>query len=79
MSVILGGKETQAATFSVTNQENVTVNFASPFATPPKVVVTLRSDVGSIECFLSDVTTAGFQANFSNFFTGDVHYIAIEE
>lgn len=79
MSIILGGKETQAATETVTNQENVTVNFASPFATPPKVVVTLRSDVGSIECFLSDVTTAGFQANFSNFFTGDVHYIAIEE
>jgi hypothetical protein len=79
MSVILGGKETQAATSSVTNQESVTVNFATPFSTPPKVVVTLRSDVGSIECFLSDVTTAGFQANFSNFFTGDVHYIAIEE
>ena len=79
MSVILGGKVTQAATETVANQENVTVNFPVPFSTAPKVVVTLKSDVGHVECHLSDVTVAGFQANFSNFFTGDIHYIAIEE
>ena len=79
MSVILGGKVTQAATETVTNQENVTVNFPVPFSTVPKVVVTLKSDVGHVECHLSHISLAGFQANFSNFFTGDVHYIAIEE
>ena len=76
--VTLGGKNTQAATESVTNQESVAISFDSVFSSTPKVVATLKSDVGSIECFLSDITTSGFTANFSSLFTGEVHYIAIE-
>lgn len=77
--LILGGKNTQVATESVTNQENVAITFASSFSSAPKVVASLKSDVGSVECFLSDITTSGFTANFSSLFTGEVHYIAIEE
>jgi len=77
--VTLGGKNTQAATETVTNQESVAISFGSAFSSAPKVVATLKSDVGSVECFLSDITTSGFTANFSSFFTGEVHYIAIEE
>ena len=76
--VTLGGKNTQAATETVTNQESVAISFASAFSSSPKVVATLKSDVGSIECFLSNITASGFTANFSNLFTGEVHYIAIE-
>ena len=76
--VTLGGKNTQAATKTVSNRESVAITFGSPFSSPPKVVATLKSDVGSIECFLSNITASGFTANFSSFFTGQVHYIAIE-
>jgi len=77
--VTLGGKNTQAAKQAVTNQESVTISFSSTFSSIPKVVATLESSVGSVECFLSNITTSGFTANFSSLFSGEVHYIAIED
>jgi hypothetical protein len=77
--VTLGGKNTQAAKQTVTNQESVTISFSSTFSSIPKVVATLESSVGSVECFLSNITTSGFTANFSSLFSGEVHYIAIED
>ena len=77
--VTLGGKNTQAAKQTVTNQESVTISFSSTFSSIPKVVATRESSVGSVECFLSNITTSGFTANFSSLFSGEVHYIAIED